>query len=154
MQASEVPVKAVLLDLGATTDLDVPSADTLGEFAEDLHSQNVRLMLTRVITPVRQMLEKAGAMDKINPKDIYFGPGEAVLNIFCPNAMMPEFWSCSAMERIRSAVCCRQAWRLHLPNGKALSWLSWTNSKLKSGKMIDPQAKPRSWFPGQWPVHW
>ncbi len=73
------PVKAVVLDLGATTDLDVPSADTLAELGEELHQRNVRLMLMRVIAPVRQMLEQAGAMKKIKPEDIYFGPVEAVV---------------------------------------------------------------------------
>jgi sulfate permease, SulP family len=80
VQSAAEPVKAVLLDLGATTDLDVPSADMLAELGEELHSRNVRLMLTRVITPVRQMLDLAGAMGKIKPEDVFFGPGEAVVN--------------------------------------------------------------------------
>ncbi len=46
------PVRAVLLDLGATTDLDVPSADVLARMAEELSGSDVRLMLTRVIAPV------------------------------------------------------------------------------------------------------
>lgn len=79
MTSSAEPVKAVLLDLGATTDLDVPSADVLAELAEELHSRNVRLMLIRVITPVRQMLELAGVMEKIRLEDIFVGPAEAVL---------------------------------------------------------------------------
>jgi high affinity sulfate transporter 1 len=79
MTSSAEPVKAVLLDLGATTDLDVPSADVLAELAEELHSRNVRLMLMRVIAPVRQMLDLAGAMEKIRPEDIFVGPPEAVL---------------------------------------------------------------------------
>ena len=65
MTSGPVPVKAVLLDLGATTDLDVPSADMLGELSKELHSRKVRFMLTRVITPVHQMLERAGALEEI-----------------------------------------------------------------------------------------
>ncbi len=80
MAASPEPVRAVLLDLGATTDLDVPGADMLAELGEELHERNVRLMLTLVITPVRQMLERAGAMAKIRPEDIFPGPNEAVLD--------------------------------------------------------------------------
>ena len=78
--ASAEPVKAVLLDLGATTDLDVPSADMLVELGEELHSHNVRFMLMRMIMPVRQMLEHAGVMEKIKPQDVFIGPTEAVLD--------------------------------------------------------------------------
>ena len=80
MSSSAEPIKAVLFDLGATTDLDVPSADMLAELGEELHNQKVRLMLTRVIAPVRQMLEKVGAMQKISAQDIFFGPTEAVMD--------------------------------------------------------------------------
>jgi high affinity sulfate transporter 1 len=79
ISSSTEPVKAVLIDLGATTDLDVPSADILAELGEELHGRNTRLMLTRMILPVRQMLERAGAMEKISPQDIFAEPIEAVL---------------------------------------------------------------------------
>jgi MFS superfamily sulfate permease-like transporter len=79
MTSSPEPVKAVLLDLGATTDLDVPSADMLGGLSEELHNHNVRFILMRMIAPVRQMLELAGAMEKIKPENIFIGPTEAVL---------------------------------------------------------------------------
>ena len=77
--SSPEPVKAVLLDLGATTDLDVPSADMLAELGEELHSRSVRFMLMRLITPVRQMLEQAGAMEKIQLQDVFVGPTEAIV---------------------------------------------------------------------------
>jgi len=80
MSSSVKPVKAVLIDLGATTDLDVPSADMLAELGEELHSRNIRFILTRVIMPVRQMLESAGAMEKIKPQDIFIEPSKAVLD--------------------------------------------------------------------------
>jgi len=79
MLSSAVPVKAVSLDLGATTDLDVPGAEMLKKLTEDLHSREVRLMLMHIITPVRQMLEKTGAMDKIGAENIFVGPPEAVM---------------------------------------------------------------------------
>lgn len=80
MRSSAEPVKAVLIDLGATTNLDVPSADMLAELCKELHNRNVRFLLTRVITPVHQMLERAGAMEEIRPKDIFAGPTEAVMD--------------------------------------------------------------------------
>ncbi len=79
MSARAETVNTVLFDLGATTDLDVPSADMLAELAEELHNRDVRFMLMRVIAPVRQMLESAGAMEKISAQDVFFGPMEAIL---------------------------------------------------------------------------
>jgi hypothetical protein len=37
-------------------------------------------MLTRVITPVYQMLEQAGAMEEIQPEDVFARPVEAALD--------------------------------------------------------------------------
>ncbi len=103
MTSSAEPVKAVLLDLGATTDLDVPSADMLAELGEELHSRNVRFMLMRVIMPVRQMLERAGAMEKISPQDIFYWPDEAVVDYLSSNTMMPASRNCCAAEPIQCA---------------------------------------------------
>ena len=80
MLASSEPIKAVMLDLSATTDLDVPSANMLAELSEELHNRSVRLMLIHVITPVRQMLARTGAIEKINQQDIFAEPVEAVMN--------------------------------------------------------------------------
>jgi MFS superfamily sulfate permease-like transporter len=79
MGSGPEPAKVVLADLGATTDLDVPSADMLIELHKELHSRNVRLMLARMITPVREMLERADAMEEIGPEDIFSDSAEAVL---------------------------------------------------------------------------
>ena len=73
------PFKAVILDLEATTDLDVPSADVLGELSTDLSARHVRLMLAHVIGPVREMLDRAGAMKEIHPDDVFEDEREAVL---------------------------------------------------------------------------
>ena len=104
MLAGSEPAKAVLLDLGATTDLDVPSADMLAELSEELHSRNVRLMLVHLITPVRHMLDHAGAMEKINPQDIFAGPGEAVMNYLlaeCDEAGIEDLLQSGANEMHR-----------------------------------------------------
>jgi SulP family sulfate permease len=80
MLSSPKPVKALLLDLGATTDLDVPSADMLDALHEELTGRNVRFMLTRMILPVRQMLDIAGIMDKFRSQDIFVDPALAVMD--------------------------------------------------------------------------
>jgi high affinity sulfate transporter 1 len=78
IEASAEPVRAVLLDLGATVDLDVPAADMLAELAEELRGRGIRLMLTRVIAPVREILDRAGALEKIGPESIYGTQAEGV----------------------------------------------------------------------------
>jgi MFS superfamily sulfate permease-like transporter len=80
LQSSPEPVNTVILDLGATTDLDVPSAEMLSELCDELHGQEVRLVLLHVITPVRQMLELTGVMKKLKPEDIAVSPTEAVVD--------------------------------------------------------------------------
>jgi len=112
MASSPEPVKAVLLDLGATTDLDVPSADMLAELGEELHTRNVRFMLMRVITPVRQMLELAGALEKIGPQDVFVGPTEAVLDY-----LSSQYDDAAIMELMRSgAVAVRDLIQASLPS--------------------------------------
>jgi sulfate permease, SulP family len=80
VRTSAQPVTAVLIDLGATTDLDVPSADMLAELHEQLHGLHVRLILARVITPVRQMLERAGVLEKIGLQNLFVDLTAAVLD--------------------------------------------------------------------------
>ena len=99
MTSSAEPVKAVLLDLGATTDLDVPSADMLAELGEELQNRDVRFMLLRVILPVRQMLELAGVMEKIKPEDIFAEPAEAVLDY-----LSSQYDEASIQELLRSGA--------------------------------------------------
>ena len=130
MQSSAEPVKAVLLDLGATTDLDVPSADMLAELGEELHSRNVRFMLTRMIMPVRQMLELAGVNDQ--PEDIFIGPTEAVLDY-----LSSQYDDAGIHELLRSsAVSVRQLVQAHLPavrsNARLRSPRSWMTSTRRS----------------------
>lgn len=80
MQFCPEPVKAVLIDLGATTDLDVPSADMLVELHKDLHNRNVRCILTRMIMPVREMLERADIEKEVRLEDVFIDPADAVLD--------------------------------------------------------------------------
>ncbi len=59
-EASETPLVAVVLDLEATVDIDVPGCDSLRELAEDLDRQNIQLGLTRVRSTMRQILDDTG----------------------------------------------------------------------------------------------
>ena len=99
LTSSAEPVKAVLLDLGATTDLDVPSADMLGNLGEELRSRDVRFMIMHMITPVKQMLESAGALEKIRQQDIFVGPTEAVLDY-----LSSQYDDAGILELLRSGA--------------------------------------------------
>jgi sulfate permease, SulP family len=68
---SEPPVLAVLLDLEMTTDLDVPGAEMLGELKKDLSQANVALMLTRVRTKTRLILDRSGVTAVIGQENFY-----------------------------------------------------------------------------------
>jgi MFS superfamily sulfate permease-like transporter len=74
------PVKVVLMDLISTSDLDVPSAIMLIDMHKELRQRDVRLILTRMITPVRQMLERADRTHEIGPQDLVHSPVQAFLD--------------------------------------------------------------------------
>lgn len=99
LHASTEPIKVVLIDLGATADLDVPSADMLVELYKELHSQNIRCMLVRMIAPVRQLLERAGAMEEIRLEDVFIDPGDAVLDY-----LMSQYNDSGIQELVRSGL--------------------------------------------------
>jgi hypothetical protein len=55
----------------------------------------------RVINPVREMLQNAGAMEKIREQDIFMGPSEAILAYLTSQyegAMIEELLQCGADE--------------------------------------------------------
>ncbi|WP_164021661.1 SulP family inorganic anion transporter [Pyxidicoccus trucidator] len=64
-------VRALLLDLEATVDLDVPGADMLAELKDSLEHRDVTLMLSRVLEPTRRMLETSGVTEKIGSERIH-----------------------------------------------------------------------------------
>jgi len=65
------PPKAVLLDLEATMELDISSADTLAEIASELQAQQIALLLARVRDPVLAMLRRAGVATRVGEQHIY-----------------------------------------------------------------------------------
>jgi MFS superfamily sulfate permease-like transporter len=78
IRASQEPITTLVIDLGATTDLDVPSADMLRELYEELEGEEIRLMLVRVIASVREFLSRAGVVEAIGEDNIFVGPRDAV----------------------------------------------------------------------------
>ena len=71
VSAGAEPIKNVLLDLELTNEIDVPSADMLGELHEDLEASGVQLLLARVRPAVRDLLDRSGVTAKIGAEHIY-----------------------------------------------------------------------------------
>ena len=69
---------AVLIDLGASGDLDVPTMDLLADVAVKLRSRDVTLMLAQVHGAVRERLERAHVMDVLGPENIYLSIPAAI----------------------------------------------------------------------------
>jgi sulfate permease, SulP family len=68
---SEPPILAVLLDLEMTVDLDVPGAEMLAELKKDLSQANVTLMLTRVRSETRLILDRSGVTAVIGQENFH-----------------------------------------------------------------------------------
>ncbi len=62
--ANGAPV--VVLDLEVSTELDVQSADTLRELAEELRRRGSELRLTRVHAPAHEILRRSGVADQVS----------------------------------------------------------------------------------------
>jgi MFS superfamily sulfate permease-like transporter len=76
--AQESAPRAVLIDLGATADLDVTSADTLAELVATLRSQDVEVLLAQVRGTVRDRLLKMGLMAQVGQERVYLSVGAGV----------------------------------------------------------------------------
>jgi sulfate permease, SulP family len=63
--------RAILLDLGATADLDVTTGDMLSTLVGDLQGQGVEVLLAQVKGKVRDRMRKTGIMDRIGEDHVY-----------------------------------------------------------------------------------
>jgi len=68
----------VLIDLAATADLDVTSADMLAELVSDLQARDVEVLLAQVKGAVRDRLRKMGLMAEIGEERVYLSVGAGV----------------------------------------------------------------------------
>ena len=71
LRAANPRPRAVLLDLEATSEIDLPTNDMLGELVEDLEAEGVELRLARVRAPVRALLATSGVAARIGEDRIY-----------------------------------------------------------------------------------
>jgi len=97
------PVHAVLIDLGATSDLDVSSLDMLRDLVSDLRAEQREVLLAHVRDPARHRLQKTGLLDLIGADRIFYSIGAAVDDFQkrypAAEAAAPEVETAVAIER-------------------------------------------------------
>jgi MFS superfamily sulfate permease-like transporter len=72
------PLRWLIIDWAAIGDVDYTASAVLVEVIEHAHQQNVRLVFTSVLGPVRRQLDRYGISDALG-QDAYFDtPGQAL----------------------------------------------------------------------------
>ena len=72
-------LRATILDLEMTNELDVPSAEMLGDLHEELAGLGVQLIIAGLHTPVRDMLDRSGVTEQIGATNVYPTVLEAII---------------------------------------------------------------------------
>jgi len=82
----------MLIDLAATADLDVTTADMLRELHADLRARDVEVLLAQVKGPVRDRMRRTGLMAEMGEDRVYLSIGSAVTDFgrrWPPEAQAP-----------------------------------------------------------------
>jgi len=70
--------RAVVIDLAATGDLDVTTADMVAALVRDMQERGITLVFAQVRGPVRDRLRRMGLMEAVSEGGIYASVGAAV----------------------------------------------------------------------------
>lgn len=70
--------QTIIIDLAATSDLDIASADMLDDLIGDLQSINIQVLLAQVRGAVRERMRKTGLMERVGEENIFFSVEGAV----------------------------------------------------------------------------
>ena len=76
--AVDPPPQAILLDLGASADLDIGTSDMLRDLKSDLRQANIDLLLAQVRGSVRRRMSKTGLSDYFGEDHIFLSVDAAV----------------------------------------------------------------------------
>ena len=69
---------AILLDIGASADFDVTTADIVGQLIGELHERSIEVLLAQVKGPVRDRMRKMGMMEMVGEERVYLSVAAAV----------------------------------------------------------------------------
>jgi SulP family sulfate permease len=78
IEAPQPTPRAVVIDLGATADLDVTTTDMLFELLTDLRARSIDVLLAQVKSGVRSRLRKTGLMVELGEDRVYLSVAAAV----------------------------------------------------------------------------
>jgi MFS superfamily sulfate permease-like transporter len=73
-----VPPRVVILDLGATADLDVTTTDMLAQLIDELEARGAALALAQAKGRVRDRLGRTGLIERLGSDRIHFSVAQAV----------------------------------------------------------------------------
>jgi sulfate permease, SulP family len=89
----ESPPQAILLDLGASADLDIGRADMLRDLTSDLRQAGIDLLLAQVRGSVRERMRVTGLFDHIGEDHIFPSVEAAVQSFLSRPAALPPLSS-------------------------------------------------------------
>jgi high affinity sulfate transporter 1 len=78
VSSASMPLKAVILDLSTSEDLDISVTDMLKNLIEELDEDGIRLLLADARRATRSQLDRTGLLDRIGEGNIYLRVPEAV----------------------------------------------------------------------------
>jgi len=82
---NEQTIDALIIDLGASADLDIASTDMLKNLVEELRDQGIRFMIADAKSATRDRLEHTGLLERIGEYNIYLRVPEAVEDAIVEN---------------------------------------------------------------------
>jgi anti-anti-sigma regulatory factor len=72
------PLRWLVIDCAAIGDVDYTASTVLVKVVEHVHQRHVRLVLSSVLDPVRQQLDRYGICTALGPDAFYDTPGQAL----------------------------------------------------------------------------
>lgn len=72
------PLRWLVLDGSAIGDVDYTAASALEQVIRQLHEQRIRFVVTSLVSPVRQQLDRYGMSGRRGPDAYYDTPGAAL----------------------------------------------------------------------------
>ena len=91
VEESEVPVRYFVLEAAGVNGLDSAAAATLQELDQELEEQGIKLVLTRIKGPVRDVLHRAGLLEKLAHEGRVYLSTHRAIEVIRSGMRLPDF---------------------------------------------------------------